>query len=78
MSLRQNLARGEHLIWLTGSALGICLLMILGLLAVILSNGLGIFWPSRIEQLTLKDGIGARRRAGRSGRRSRTPASPIT
>jgi phosphate transport system permease protein len=56
MSLRKNLARGEHLIWLTGSALGICLLMILGLLAVILSNGLGIFWPSRIEQLTLKDG----------------------
>jgi phosphate transport system permease protein len=49
-------ARGEHLIWLTGSALGMCLLMILGLLAVILTNGLGIFWPSRIEQLTLKDG----------------------
>ena len=56
MSLRKSLARGEHLIWLTGSALGICLLMILGLLAVILTNGLGIFWPSRIEQLTLKDG----------------------
>jgi phosphate transport system permease protein len=56
MSLRKNLARGEHLIWLTGSALGICLLMILGLLAVILANGLGIFWPSRIDKLTLKDG----------------------
>ena len=55
-SLRLKFARGEHLIWLTGSALGICLLMILGLLVVILSNGLGIFWPSRIEQLTLKDG----------------------
>ena len=27
-------AAGEHLIWLTGSALGICLLMIVGLLAV--------------------------------------------
>jgi phosphate transport system permease protein len=49
-------SRGEHLIWLTGSALGICLLMILGLLAVILSNGLGIFWPSPIEKVTLKDG----------------------
>ena len=49
-------ARGEHLIWLTGSALGICLLMILGLLAVILTNGLGIFWPSRLQQLTLNDG----------------------
>ena len=56
MSLRKNLARGEHLIWLTGSALGICLLMILGLLAVILSNGLGIFWPQPIELVTLKDG----------------------
>jgi phosphate transport system permease protein len=55
VTLRKNLSRGEHLIWLTGSALGICLLMILGLLAVILTNGLGIFWPSRIEQLTLKD-----------------------
>jgi phosphate transport system permease protein len=54
--LRVRLARGEHLIWLTGSALGICLLMILGLLVVILTNGLGIFWPSRIEQVTLKDG----------------------
>ena len=49
-------SRGEHLIWLTGSALGICLLMILGLLAVILTNGLGIFWPSRLQQLTLNDG----------------------
>jgi phosphate transport system permease protein len=56
MSLAKSLSRGEHLIWLTGSALGICLLMILGLLAVILANGLGIFWPSRIQQLTLKDG----------------------
>ena len=49
-------SRGEHLIWLTGSALGTCLLMILGLLAVILANGLGIFWPQRLLQLTLKDG----------------------
>ena len=56
MTLGKHFARGEHLIWLTGSALGICLLMILGLLGVILTNGLGIFWPSRIEQLTLADG----------------------
>jgi phosphate transport system permease protein len=56
MDLRKTLARGDHLVWLTGSALGICLLMILGLLVVILTNGLGIFWPSRIEKVTLKDG----------------------
>jgi phosphate transport system permease protein len=49
-------ARGDHMVWLTGSALGICLLMILGVLAVILTNGLGIFWPAPLEQLKLKDG----------------------
>jgi phosphate transport system permease protein len=48
--------RGEHLIWFTGSALGVCLLLIFGLLAVILTNGLAIFWPARLEQYTLSDG----------------------
>jgi phosphate transport system permease protein len=56
MGLRKSFSRGDHLVWLTGSALGTSLLMILGLLAVILANGLGIFWPSRIEQVTLEDG----------------------
>jgi phosphate transport system permease protein len=56
MDLRKAFSRGDHLVWLTGSALGISLLMILGLLLVILTNGLGIFWPSPIEQLTLDDG----------------------
>jgi phosphate transport system permease protein len=44
------------MIWFTGSALGICLLMIFGLLAIILVNGLGIFWPHPIEKITAKDG----------------------
>jgi phosphate transport system permease protein len=56
MSLRRSLPRGEPLIWLTGSALGICLLMIAGLLAVILVNGLGFFWPTPLVELKLKDG----------------------
>jgi phosphate transport system permease protein len=56
MSIRKRLARGDHMIWFTGSALGICLLMIFGLLAIILVNGLGIFWPHPIEQVTTKDG----------------------
>jgi phosphate transport system permease protein len=50
------LRRGEPLIWFTGSALGICLLMITGLLAVILVNGLGFFWPASLVELKLKDG----------------------
>jgi phosphate transport system permease protein len=56
MSLRKRLARGDHMIWFTGSALGICLVMIFGLLAVILVNGLGIFWPSRMERIRKTDG----------------------
>jgi len=44
------------MIWFTGSALGICLLMIFGLLTVILVNGLGVFWPHAIERVTTRDG----------------------
>ena len=47
MSLRKRLARGDHMIWFTGSALGICLLMIFGLLAIILVNGLGHLLAAR-------------------------------
>ena len=44
------------MIWFTGSALGLSILMILGLVAVILVNGLSFFWPVELEQVTLKDG----------------------
>ena len=42
------LRRGDPLIWLTGSALGVCLLMILGMIVVILVNGLGFFCPRAV------------------------------
>jgi phosphate transport system permease protein len=57
-SLLQSIRRGDHLIWFTGSALGICLLMILALVVIVLVNGLGFFWPAPLEQVTLKDGGG--------------------
>jgi phosphate transport system permease protein len=44
------------MIWLTGSALGACILMIAGLIAVILVNGLSFFWPQPLEQVTLAGG----------------------
>lgn len=56
MPARTAWARGEHLIWFTGSALGICLLLIASLLVVVLVNGLGFFWPGRLEKVTLRDG----------------------
>ena len=51
-----SLSRGDPMIWLTGSALGTCILMIVGLIGVILVNGLSFFWPAPLVQVTLKDG----------------------
>jgi phosphate transport system permease protein len=48
--------RGESAVWLAGSGLGICLLLIAGMLVLILTRGLGFFWPLEIEELTLADG----------------------
>jgi phosphate transport system permease protein len=56
MSLKKSILRGEPMIWFTGSALGVSILMILGLIGVILVNGLSFFWPASLDQVTLKDG----------------------
>ncbi len=48
--------RGESAVWLAGSGLGICLILIGGMIALILTKGLGFFWPSPVEQITLTDG----------------------
>jgi phosphate transport system permease protein len=51
-----TLQRGEPFIWFTGSALGLSLLMVIGLILLILVNGLGFFWPNRLARVTLHDG----------------------
>ena len=56
MSWRDRSQRGESAVWLAGSGLGICLLLIGGMLLLILTKGLGFFWPLHIEEFTLKDG----------------------
>ncbi|MEK7866371.1 MAG: phosphate ABC transporter permease PstA [Planctomycetota bacterium] len=47
---------GDPYVWWTGGALAFSLLMVVGLLSVILVNGLGCFWPSEVERFTLADG----------------------
>ncbi len=69
---KRRVGRGEGLVWFTGSALGVCLLMIAGLLAVILANGLGVFWPARLVRFALRDGTQA---AGELVQRQRIPGS---
>lgn len=49
-------AHGEPMVWLTGGSLVLALLMIIGLLAWVLGQGLSTFWPERVPQLELVGG----------------------
>ena len=49
-------AYGEPMLWLTGGALAVCVVMIVGLLLLVIRMGLVTFWPSPVVQLTLEDG----------------------
>ena len=40
------LARGEPMLWLAGGGLVVCLLMVLGLLGLVLWQGMTTFWPA--------------------------------
>lgn len=49
-------AVGEPMVWLTGGALVLCLVMIGALAAMVVVSGSKTFWPAPIERLTLSDG----------------------
>jgi len=46
---------GEPMVWISATALALTLLSAATLLIVIMVNGLGVFWPSDIEKVHLKD-----------------------
>ncbi len=48
--------RGEPLVWTTAAALAGMLTLVFLLLAVVLENGLGVFWPKTVAEVTLTDG----------------------
>lgn len=50
------LANGEPLVWLTGGALAIALMMIVGLLLLVVWHGAGTFWPLRVVEIETVDG----------------------
>jgi len=47
---------GEPCVWGTGAALAVTLLIALTLIVVVMVNGLGVFWPSNLHEMTLQDG----------------------
>jgi phosphate transport system permease protein len=81
-SLRETFRRGDPAIWFAGSGLGICLLMIGGMVTVIMMNGLGFFWPRPLVKVTLKDEVAlgeqvAREQVPHSGQNGSDPAFRI-
>ena len=55
--LKVHAAPGEPFVWLTSMGLGIGLLMVAGLLAVIVVNGIPVFWPGRVVVVKLKENV---------------------
>jgi phosphate transport system permease protein len=47
---------GEPCVWGTAAALALTLLIAFTLIVVVMVNGLGVFWPSNLDQLELRDG----------------------
>jgi len=54
---RTAAAAGEPFVWLTAMGLSFGLLMVVGLLGIIVANGLPVFWPSEVLELKLKPGV---------------------
>lgn len=50
---------GEAMVWFAGMGLALGLAMVVALLAVILVNGLKVFWPRPVVQIELKEGSDA-------------------
>jgi phosphate transport system permease protein len=50
-------SQGEPMVWLTGGGLVVSLLMIVGLLMLVLYQGMGTFWPASIPLFETKDGL---------------------
>ncbi len=66
--------KGEPMIWLAGSGLGICLLMIGGLIVLVGAKGLDIFWPRELVRIRTVDGkavlgeiLGREKASGKEG-----------
>jgi phosphate transport system permease protein len=50
---------GEVWVWMSSMGLAFGLLMVVGLLAIIVINGIGVFWPHPVLQIELREGSGA-------------------
>lgn len=54
--IKKMMASGDLFVWGSGAGLAVALMMVLGILILIMVNGLGFFWTGNIVELTLTDG----------------------
>jgi phosphate transport system permease protein len=51
--MKQFWRGGELFVWMTASGVAVSLLMVGGMLALIMVNGLGQFWPGALQETRL-------------------------
>ena len=54
--MKKFLRRGEPFVWATGLTLSIIISMTALLLYVVIANGIAVYWPQRLVQITLNNG----------------------
>ena len=54
-SAKNNRPKGETLVWLSSAGLALGILMVVGLLGLIFWEGITVFWPREVVELTLKE-----------------------
>src|SRR3972149_4595843 len=60
--MRQWIRSGAPYIWLNAGAVSVCLIMVIGLILLIASRGLGHFWPARVVEFQYLDQDGTAQR----------------
>src|SRR5471032_2201050 len=54
--IAQLFRRGDHLLWISGGALGMAVLMISGLLLLVIASGFTFFWHAAVTVADRADG----------------------
>lgn len=55
-SVHTLIAQGRPMLWLTGGALAVCIVMIVGLLSLVIYQGATTFWPGPLVKVELHNG----------------------
>lgn len=58
---RRDRLNNEAIVWLSAGGLGICLLMLFGLVGLIAREGIAVFWPQNVVEVQLRSSAGTQK-----------------